>query len=797
MIRLLILVAEDKSREEIISAVKAAFGEFADVSEAAGVDEAYKILRDGRASSPKKEAVHFPTGSRFDCILAAAELAGDLLRERADRHGVGAVPLVAVGPPAEEAALIRIGARGFIPRDALGGQTILRAVERAMAWRGSAVHVGGGAVPLGHLDALVQFSGDAIVGLDADAIIRAWNPGAERLFEFTAQEAIGKSIAIIAPPELREEQKGLIHRLCAGENVSKETTRMTKIGARVSVILNAGPIFGEHGEVTGISSTLTDITGRRRAEEALRQSEAFNRCLMSSSTDCVKVLDLEGRLQLINEPGICIMEIGDIATFRGKSWVDMWPENSRDTIRDSLNEARAGRGYRFQGFCPTAKNTPKWWDVQVTPVRDEDGMVRSILAISRDVTQLRWTSEQLLGREQELVNAKESAEAANRAKDRFLAVLSHELRTPLTPVLTTLQILLRRPETDRHELKESLELIRRNVELEARLIDDMLDLTRISSSKLELHRSNVDAHETILQAVQTVASELQAKGVLLKLDLSAHRRWIHSDPARMQQVIWNLLKNATKFTPSGGCVMVRCRESGDARLKIEVEDTGVGVEANVLPRIFDAFEQGGMGITRQFGGLGLGLSICKALVHMHGGTIEAYSEGTGKGATFTVELPLATAAQLAEPMLAGGPLGVETKMKRKPARILVVEDHPDTARSMNRLLTSFGFRVVNADTIAVALQRLASEPFDAVVSDIGLPDGSGLDLMRQISVRHPDMPGIALSGFGMEEDRWRSREAGFREHLVKPVDINALRAVIERLVEKGKQEDATAMESRE
>jgi two-component system CheB/CheR fusion protein len=736
----------------------------------------------------------------IDCLLVTSEEADDLFR----RIGTDSwqLAIVVVGEASERARFLGAGVQEFIASDELRGEIVVRAVEGAMARQRAAGRNHAGAVQrqvdgwrlAEHLSALVQFSGDAIVGLDEKGVIQAWNPAAERLFDYSAEEAIGRNISMIAPLDLLEEQEGFILRLREGQTVSKETTRVAKSGARRSVILNAGPIFDEVGKVIGISATLTDITGRRRAEEALRLSESFNRSLMSSSADCVKVLDLDGRLQLMNEPGICVLEIDDFGPLRGARWVDMWPAEQRTAIEASLREARAGRDFRFQGFCPTAKHTPKWWDVQVSPVRDEGGVVCSILAVSRDVTQLRSTSEQLVWRERELINAKEVAEAANRAKDRFLAVLSHELRTPLTPVLTTLQILQRRPEIEREELRESLELIRRNIELEARLIDDMLDLTRISTGKLELHRSNVDAHDTILQAVQTVASELQAKGVLLKMELSAHRRWIHADPARMQQVIWNLLKNATKFTPSGGCVMVRCREVGDLRLKIEVADTGVGMDAEVRPRIFNAFEQGGAGITRQFGGLGLGLSICKALVHMHGGTIEAYSEGPGRGSTFTLELPLATAAQLAQPMLAGGPRGVEMDDERKPGRILLVEDHPDTARSMNRLLTSFGFRVVNAETIGVALQRVGSEVFDVVVSDIGLPDGSGLDLMRQISVRFPNLPGIALSGFGMEEDRQRSQEAGFREHLVKPVDIDALRAVIEKLVEAGDKQEVRSRE---
>jgi signal transduction histidine kinase/CheY-like chemotaxis protein len=376
--------------------------------------------------------------------------------------------------------------------------------------------------------------------------------------------------------------------------------------------------------------------------------------------------------------------------------------------------------------------------------------------------------------EEELQRAKDEAERANREKDRFLAVLSHELRTPLTPVLTTVQTL----EYDASlpgETREALRVVRRNVELEARLIDDLLDLTRIARGKLALSREPVDAHEKLRHVVQICDAERRGKQIELRLEMLADKHWVASDPARIQQVFWNLLKNAVKFTNSGGCVTVRTSNRDDGSLRVDVIDTGVGIEPAILGRIFDAFEQGDQRVTRAFGGLGLGLAISKRLVDLHGGRIAAYSDGPGSGATFTVELPSVAAPPPQETMI-DRPARPQPKLS-----ILLVEDHPDTALALARLLRGFGWQVRVAETVADAIAAADAEHFDLLISDIGLPDGNGLDLMRQLRAKRP-VRGICLSGFGMEEDVRNSRDAGFIEHLTKPVNVAQLRRAIDRAV---------------
>ena len=378
-------------------------------------------------------------------------------------------------------------------------------------------------------------------------------------------------------------------------------------------------------------------------------------------------------------------------------------------------------------------------------------------------------------REQEAREAKESAEAANRAKDQFLAVLSHELRTPLTPVLIAVQS-LGSEQRQMPELAPTLEMIRRNVELEARLIDDLLDLTRISRGKLELNLHAVNAHDCLNNALEICRGDLTDKEIELTMAHNAHRCWVWADPARLQQIFWNLIKNAVKFTPKCGRVAISTFNR-DHRLVVQVIDNGIGIEPQVLPIIFEAFEQGERSVTRQFGGLGLGLAITRALVERHGGTITAESEGKDRGAIFTVDL-----ASIAEPCIEKTiPTAVPAVMSRNGLRILMVDDHEDTSRAMKMLLERHGYCVRVANTVSGALEAASGEGFDLLISDIGLPDGTGLDLITNLRSRLGTIKGIALSGFGMEADIQRSKAAGFAEHLTKPIDLNRLQAVIREL----------------
>ena len=373
--------------------------------------------------------------------------------------------------------------------------------------------------------------------------------------------------------------------------------------------------------------------------------------------------------------------------------------------------------------------------------------------------------------EKEVETARHAAEQANRTKDHFLAVLSHELRTPLTPVVMGVSMLQKRADLA-PEVRETLEMFRRNVEMEARLIDDLLDVTRIERGKVELHRSAVQLDKIIQRAVEVCKPDIDARGLHFGVDPGpAAPYWVEADVPRLQQVFWNLLKNAVKFTPHAGCVGIRCW-SGDQRVVVEVCDSGMGIESEALVRVFNAFEQAERSVTRQFGGLGLGLAISKALVEMHGGTISAASEGRGKGATFRVELPLTAPARDGQPETPSPALGPEHGVRG--LRILLVEDHGVTAKMMRIVLMADGHAVETAGDVHTALELAGGQPFDLVISDLGLPDGSGHDLMRQLRQRGLRFPGIALSGYGQEDDIQRSHEAGFAIHLTKPASREAV-----------------------
>ncbi|HYO29260.1 MAG TPA: ATP-binding protein, partial [Thermomicrobiales bacterium] len=459
----------------------------------------------------------------------------------------------------------------------------------------------------------------------------------------------------------------------------------------------------------------------------------------------------------------------------GEGWNGLFHPDDRErawvTWRRSL---ATGEVYEIEYRLRHRSGAYRWTLGRAMPVRDERGEIERWFGTCTDIDAMKRLMDEretLLGRER---SARAEAESANQAKDRFLAVLSHELRTPLTPVAmaaTAMEMDARLP----FECREDAAMIRRNIDLETRLIDDLLDLSRVTSGKLRLNRQRTDVHRLISHVLETVGAELHDKQLKIERQLTAADDRVDADSARLQQTLWNLLKNAAKFTPPGGKVFIGTRNEA-GRLLIEVGDTGKGIAADVLPRIFDPFEQGAADVTQRYGGMGLGLAIAKAVVDLHGGTISADSGGEGKGAVFTVALPLSTADAPSNPAC-----GVEpADAPKRPVRVLLVEDHADTAKILVRLLRMDGSAVWWAGTVAAALEVAAAEPFDVVVSDLGLPDGSGHDLIRRL-LRDRPVLGIAMSGYGMEDDIRRSREAGFVEHLVKPVSLPQLREAIRRV----------------
>ena len=374
---------------------------------------------------------------------------------------------------------------------------------------------------------------------------------------------------------------------------------------------------------------------------------------------------------------------------------------------------------------------------------------------------------------EQLKRANEATAEAGMAKDRFLAMLSHELRTPLTPVLATVAYLEGRLDLS-DDLLAEIASIRRNVELESRLIDDLLDLTRVGQGKLELHREITDVHVAMRTALGICQVEVDAKKLEVSLALRADSHFVWADPARLQQVFWNLIKNAVKFTPGRGQIIIRSADISTGRLAIEVADTGAGIAPEAMNRIFDAFEQGDRSVSQRHGGLGLGLAIARMFIELHGGTLNAANNSGGSGSVFRVELdtipPLPHRESRPEPAL-----GVE----EHSLRILLVEDNGDTLRALSRLLRSAGFVVQTAECVSDAIAKLSKEPFNLLISDIGLPDGSGLEIMRYARDKF-GLRGIAISGYGTDEDVIESKAAGFSHHLAKPSRLDVLVDLVRR-----------------
>jgi PAS domain S-box-containing protein len=406
----------------------------------------------------------------------------------------------------------------------------------------------------------------------------------------------------------------------------------------------------------------------------------------------------------------------------------------------------------------------RWHLSRAMPFRDSDGRIVLWFGTNTDIT--------------DFVRAEESARSANLAKDRFIAALSHELRTPLTPVLAVVSYLTKQTSSLPRELRGEIEMIQRNIELEARLIDDLLDITRITSGKLELALEATDAHLAVRGAYEICAQDIRNKKLDVELELQASQHRVMADPVRLHQVFWNIINNAVKFTPESGRIVIRSHNSPPGDFILEVEDNGIGFEPDALENMFDAFEQGERAITREFGGLGLGLTISRSLVDAHHGRIEAFSKGKDRGATFRLQFNTVAAEASLVPAI---PQSVE---HRTPLRLLLVDDHDDTRRVICNLLRARKHEVFTAINVATALEVLNQETIDVLLSDIGLPDGTGYELMERAKLIQP-LTGIALSGFGMAEDIARALDCGFAHHMIKPVNFDQLESVLRRITSKG------------
>ena len=585
--------------------------------------------------------------------------------------------------------------------------------------------------------------------------------------------------------EIREKQSGHLERYDQLFSFSPiETTGWVAVVEQPRAAAYK-PVTDLLGKITFLAVWLIVLTaigawlaGRftRRQRDATRRIEReviFNEKILANMPSGIALVDPESRnfLQANDAFANMAQNFGGLA--RGR---DIYAA-TYDEVQIAPPEA-IGKVLEFgtpfqlveQPFIDEGGQT-RFVNVNLLRLQGSDQRIQGVLYLVEDKTRDVTLRQELIG--------------ANAAKDQFLALLSHELRNPLSPVIAMVSELEQRA-PDSPEVRHALAVIRRNVELEARLIDDLLDVTRISKGKLQLSLETVNLHEILERAYEICREEILAKDLRFDLGLRAQSLHVEGDPARLQQVFWNLIKNSVKFTPERGRITIETSNPSPEEIEIRITDSGIGIEREKLGKVFNAFEQGQNSITRRFGGLGLGLAISHAMVSAHRGRIAVTSEGKDCGATFIVSLQTVAVpviADQAKPSNRTEPSGeAKNRMEKRAPRLLVVDDHHDTCTGMKMMLERRGYRVTMAHTADQAVEKARREEFDLMISDIGLPDRSGYELMEELRTTR-QMRGIALSGFGMENDVNRAWAAGFSEHLTKPINFERLEEAIHRLLE--------------
>ncbi len=610
----------------------------------------------------------------------------------------------------------------------------------------------------------------AIFMLDPDGCVATWNSGARRNFRYSAQEIVTQHFSQFYTEEEKKAGRPRWDLDCARVQgrIEDEGWRVRKGGARFWAFAVITAMRDVKGRLIGFAIVTRDLTERKEAEAKLRATEEQFRLLVDGVDEyAIYLLDCMGNIASWNV-GAQRVKGYTASEIIGKNFACFYTAEDVAAGRPqrNLERARADGHVRDQGLRVRKDGSTFHAEVVLTALRDEGGNLRAFSKVTRDVT------DHIERRDAE--TAMIAAEKANKAKDDFLAALSHELRTPLTPALAAASYLVDNAEKLPSEFGEELDTIRRNVRLEARLIDDLLDLTRVTHGKVDLRFERVDAHDCVRQAIEITQSTIADKGLKLSVSLRAENHHIRADSVRIQQVFWNLINNAVKFTASGGQIEICTSNNENGRFEFAITDTGIGIDAERQRSLFTAFDQGDRTAARQFGGLGLGLAISKHLIDLHDGAIAVESRGRSYGATFRVTLD-AVADTVGEDQ------DVQPLQKPvKPLRILLVEDHGDTRRTLSRLLTHFGHDISVADCTQSAKEIVDAKEFDVLLSDIGLPDGSGYDVITHAKQKRP-IKGVALTGFGMDEDIRKSKEAGFDFHLTKPVDFAELRTVLGQL----------------
>ncbi|MEO6046812.1 MAG: PAS domain S-box protein [Candidatus Kapaibacterium sp.] len=605
----------------------------------------------------------------------------------------------------------------------------------------------------------------AIFMLDPDGYITSWNAGAERIKGYTAGEAIGRHFSMFYSPQKIEEkwpQQELEFARRDGR-FEDEGWRLRRDGTRLwaNVIITA--LYDEHGELLGYSKITRDLTERKEHEETLRRSEERFRLLVEGVKDyAIFMLDPDGYITSWNAgaegiKGYTASEaIGQhFSMFYPREKIEeKWPEQELEFAR------RDGR-FEDEGWRLRKDGTRLWANVIITPLYDKGNRLIGFSKVTRDMTERKRVEE---------------LELAEQRMTEFLAMLSHELRNPLAPIRNAVYM-MQLKESEDADLAGIRDILDRQVEHITRLVDDLVEVSRVTSGTIRLRREQVDIHAIIARATESSRPFIEARGHRLEIILPNNPILLDGDQTRLVQVFVNLLNNAAKYTPGEGTISVIVEEHGH-EMVARVRDTGAGISADLLPNIFDLFTQGERTLDRSEGGLGIGLTLARRIIEMHGGTIKAFSEGAGMGSELLVCLPII----VAETSAAGAidMQGVAESTVPEPLHVLVVDDNIDAARSMTLYLKAWGYDVRIAHDGPTALAIAAEHRPDVVLLDIGLPGMSGYDVAVELrKLNHgAEIEIVAVTGYGQEEDRRRTREAGIDHHMVKPIDPRVLRTLL-------------------
>ena len=641
--------------------------------------------------------------------------------------------------------------------------------------------------------------GDAVIASNPDGRVRFMNSTAERLTGWRAEDAHGRPLHEVfhivneKTREVVDNPAAVVMRLGETVGLANHTLLIGQDGVERPIADSGAPIRGDDGSIIGVVLVFRDVSEQRRADEAIAEQREWFETTLESIGDAVIATDVQGRVAFMN-PVAEHLTGWRFDEARGRPCADIFKivnEQTRLTVDNPVTRVLAEGlvvGLANHTVLIAVDGTDRPIDDSGAPIRNRDGRLVGVVLVFRDVTERRRTEAERLvaaAERERLLEAERvartEAERASRVKDEFVAMVSHELRTPLNAILGWTQ-LMRQRHHDATMVERGLDVVARNTRVQVQLISDLLDVSRIVSGKLHLEIQPVDLASVIDQAIETVQHQAESKSVGIRRELARNVGLIAGDPARLEQVIWNLLSNAIKFTPSNGHVSVNLR-SVDSRAEIIVQDSGAGIGPEVLPLIFDRFHQANSSTTRRFGGLGIGLAIVKHIVELHGGTVRADSAGEGRGATFTVSLPEGTLnrpvrsiSSTQRPEEMGVPVSLAT------IQVLVVEDEPDTREVLKRLLESNGAAVRVAGAAEEALALFRREPPDVLISDIGLPDIDGYELLRRIRQQSDaaggGVPAIALTAYARSEDRTRALLVGYQAHLAKPVETTDLLATI-------------------